>query len=51
MSARYAGMVAKPPPYMVRMMQKMTTKRVTLPVRPANGPIEYSRNPKAKKVK
>ena len=35
--ARYAGMVANPPPYMVMISAAAATKRTTLPIRPANG--------------
>ena len=37
MSARYAGMVENPPPYIVRMTKKMATNTAGLASLPANG--------------
>src|SRR5215510_4887664 len=49
-SARYAGIVAKPPPYIVRMTQKIATKSARLPPAPAVGADAYSSMPSAKKI-
>ena len=47
-SRRYAGMVAKPPPYMERMMQKAATNSGIEPRWPSVGTVEYSRMPSRK---
>src|SRR6476646_827692 len=49
-SARYAGMVAHPPPYIVRMTQKIATNSARLPLAPAAGADAYSSIPRAKKI-
>src|SRR6185295_15651172 len=48
-SARYAGIVAKPPPYIVRITQKMATKSARLDA-PAVGAIAYNTMPRPKKI-
>src|ERR1700749_1381758 len=49
-SARYAGMVANPPPYIVRMTQKIATNRARLPRAPAGGADAYSAIPRGQKI-
>ena len=51
MSARYAGTVAKPPPYIVRMMQYASTKSAIWPDAAKLGTRKYSTAPSAKKMK
>src|SRR6186713_1153961 len=48
-SARYAGMVAKPPPYIVRMTQKQETNSTTEPIWPESGTSAYRIGPSTKK--
>ncbi|MCY1445627.1 hypothetical protein D9M71_621530 [compost metagenome] len=50
-SARYAGTVAKPPPYIDRMMQNAATNRAMLPRWPMFGTSAYRATPRAKKAK
>ncbi len=38
-SARYAGIVAKPPPYIVSTTQKIATNSSRLPLDPAAGTL------------
>ena len=42
-------MVAKPPPYIVRIAQKHATNSGTLPMRPISGTSAYSAGPSVKK--
>src|SRR5436190_19609677 len=50
MSARYAGTVAKPPPYIDRRTQTIATNSATLPARAADGDSAYSAMPSTKNV-
>src|SRR6266508_6583103 len=47
MSARYAGMVANPPPYIVRITQKIATNSARL-ADPAVGALAYNSMPRPK---
>src|SRR5204862_385834 len=46
-SARYAGIVANPPPYIVRITQKIATNSARL-APPARGALAYSSIPRPK---
>src|SRR5438132_1148932 len=49
-SDRYAGIVAKPPPYMVITVAMQATNSGMLPMRPAHGTVAYSAGPSRKNV-
>ena len=45
MSRRYAGMVANPPPYMLRITQNVATNSTRFPARANDGTSAYSTIP------
>ena len=50
-SRRYAGIVANPPPYIVRITKQQNTKSATLRIRPLSGIRMYMSGPSVKNAR